>query len=134
LNGRSGVKKKLSYPTLLDNDVREVFPDDASVNEALRVILKAAQRLAVRLPISPKTKRRKHYYEKKTNCRVRAILRGKVLYETPMLTSSPRKRPNIVRNQRKLFEKAHPELKNMKGLTYELQWLEGDDRWVTDKG
>jgi hypothetical protein len=127
------MKKELTLFALLDRDVREAFPDDASVNEALRVILKAAQRLAARLPISTKTKRRKHYYEKKTNCRVRAILRGKVLYETPMLISSRRKRPDIVKNQRKLLEKQHPELKNTKGVTYELQWLE-NDRWVTDKG
>jgi hypothetical protein len=50
-----------------------------------------------------------------------------------MLTSSPRKRPDIVKNQRKLLEKEHPDLKNMKGVTDELQWLE-NDRWVTDKG
>lgn len=33
---------------LLDRDVREAFPDDQSVNEALRVIAKAAQRQASR--------------------------------------------------------------------------------------
>lgn len=126
------MKEKLQYAALLDRDIREAFPDDASVNEALRVILNAAQRLAASLPISSKTKR-KHYYEKKTNCRVRAMSRGKVLYETLMLTSSPRKRPHIVRSQRKLLEKAHPDLKNMKEVRYELQWLE-NDRWVTDKG
>ena len=31
---------------LLDPDVRKVFPDDESVNEALRVIAKAAKQLA----------------------------------------------------------------------------------------
>src|SRR5436190_24372550 len=31
---------------LLDRDVREAFPDDESVNEALRVIAKAAKRQA----------------------------------------------------------------------------------------
>jgi hypothetical protein len=125
-------KKDFTLFALLDPDVREVFPDDASVNEALRVILKAAQRLAADPPVSTKTKRRKHYYEKKENCRVRAMSRSTVLYETPMLTSSPRKRSDILRNQRKWLEKAHPELKNIKDVTYELQWLE-NDRWVTDK-
>jgi hypothetical protein len=33
---------------LLDQDVRKAFPDDESVNEALRVIAKAAKRLQLR--------------------------------------------------------------------------------------
>ena len=33
---------------LLDRDVREAFPDDASVNEALRVIAKAAKQQSSR--------------------------------------------------------------------------------------
>ncbi|HKC65521.1 MAG TPA: hypothetical protein VKB86_17900 [Pyrinomonadaceae bacterium] len=33
---------------LLDSDVREAFPDDESVNEALRVIAKAAKQQAAR--------------------------------------------------------------------------------------
>lgn len=33
---------------LLDRDVREAFPDDKDVNEALRVIAKAAKQHAVR--------------------------------------------------------------------------------------
>ena len=33
---------------LLDRDVREAFPDDESVNEALRVIAKAAKQQATR--------------------------------------------------------------------------------------
>ena len=33
---------------LLDRDVREAFPDDESVNEALRVIAKAAKQQAAR--------------------------------------------------------------------------------------
>lgn len=33
---------------LLDRDVREAFPDDKDVNEALRVIAKAAKQQAVR--------------------------------------------------------------------------------------
>ena len=37
---RSGTKL-----VLLEPDVRKAFPDDESVNEALRVIAKAAQRL-----------------------------------------------------------------------------------------
>jgi hypothetical protein len=40
----------------LDRDVREAFPDDESVNEALRVIAKAAKQQAVR---KPKTRSRK---------------------------------------------------------------------------
>ena len=38
---------------LLDRDVREAFPDDESVNEALRVIAKAAKRQASRAKKSP---------------------------------------------------------------------------------
>jgi hypothetical protein len=38
---------------LLDRDVREAFPDDESVNEALRVIAKAAQRQAARVRKPP---------------------------------------------------------------------------------
>ena len=34
---------------LLDRDVREAFPDDESVNEALRVIAKAAKQQASRV-------------------------------------------------------------------------------------
>jgi hypothetical protein len=40
----------------LDRDVREAFPDDESVNEALRVIAKAAKQQAAR---KPKTRSRK---------------------------------------------------------------------------
>jgi hypothetical protein len=38
---------------LLDRDVREAFPDDQSVNEALRVIAKAAKQQAVRASKAP---------------------------------------------------------------------------------
>src|SRR5213596_1908309 len=38
---------------LLDRDVREAFPDDESVNEALRVIAKAAKRQLSRAKKSP---------------------------------------------------------------------------------
>ena len=38
---------------LLDRDVREAFPDDESVNEALRVIAKAAKRQTSRAKKSP---------------------------------------------------------------------------------
>ena len=38
---------------LLDRDVRAAFPDDESVNEALRVIAKAAKRQASRAKKSP---------------------------------------------------------------------------------
>ena len=43
---------------LLDRDVREAFPDDKSVNEALRVIAKAAKQQAARARKLPaRTKR-----------------------------------------------------------------------------
>jgi len=42
----------------LDHDVREAFPDDESVNEALRVIAKAAKQQAARAR-KPKTRGRK---------------------------------------------------------------------------
>lgn len=38
---------------LLDRDVRKAFPDDESVNEALRVIAKAAKRQASRVGKEP---------------------------------------------------------------------------------
>lgn len=126
------MKKKLSYPTLLDHDIRDAFPDDESVNEALRVILTAAQKLAARLPIRTKKKRRKQRYEKKTNCRVLATSGKKILYETPIRQSRPDLRKKIISNQRRLLQKEHPELKNAKDVEYVLQWLEGD-RWVIDK-
>lgn len=46
---------------LLDRDVREAFPDDESVNAALRVIAKAAEQQASRAPVrkrqSPRLRR-----------------------------------------------------------------------------
>ena len=42
---------------LLDRDVREAFPDDRAVNEALRVIAKAAKQHAVRVS-TPKRARK----------------------------------------------------------------------------
>lgn len=45
---------------LLDRDVREAFPDDESVNEALRVIAKAAKRQASRAgKAKPSTRNRR---------------------------------------------------------------------------
>ena len=44
---------------LLDRDVREAFPDDDSVNEALRVIAKAAKRQASRAKKAP-TRNKRH--------------------------------------------------------------------------
>jgi len=38
---------------LLDRDVREAFPDDRAVNEALRVIAKAAKQQALRASKAP---------------------------------------------------------------------------------
>ena len=43
---------------LLDRDVREAFPDDQSVNEALRVIAKAAKQQAVRASQAPVQRRK----------------------------------------------------------------------------
>ena len=51
LVGRGVYAKRYRSGTnivLLDRDVREAFPDDESVNEALRVIAKAAKQLAPR--------------------------------------------------------------------------------------
>ena len=42
---------------LLDRDVREAFPDDDSVNEALRVIAKAAKQQALRVTKKPGARR-----------------------------------------------------------------------------
>ena len=47
-----------TYIVLLDRDVREAFPDDESVNEALRVIANAARRLATRATINSAKNRR----------------------------------------------------------------------------
>ena len=41
---------------LLDRDVAEAFPDDRAVNEALRVVLKAAARLPGRPPRKHRTR------------------------------------------------------------------------------
>jgi len=43
---------------LLDRDVREAFPDDQSVNEALRVIAKVAKQQAVRARKTPVRRRK----------------------------------------------------------------------------
>jgi hypothetical protein len=43
---------------LLDRDVREAFPDDQSVNEALRVIANAAKQQAVRASKAPVQRRK----------------------------------------------------------------------------
>ena len=43
---------------LLEPDVRAAFPDDESVNEALRVIAKAAKQQASRAPKHPANRRR----------------------------------------------------------------------------
>lgn len=57
---------------LLDSDVRKAFPDDESVNEALRVIVKAAMQLAVR---SSKGSARNH--SKKANGQSQVNLNSK---------------------------------------------------------
>jgi hypothetical protein len=43
---------------LLDPDVREAFPDDRAVNEALRVIAKAAKQQALRATKAPSRARK----------------------------------------------------------------------------
>ena len=43
---------------LLEPDIRAAFPDDESVNEALRVIANAAKRQAARAAKSPASRRR----------------------------------------------------------------------------
>jgi hypothetical protein len=43
---------------LLDRDVREAFPDDRAVNEALRVIAKAAKQQALRASKAPRRARK----------------------------------------------------------------------------
>lgn len=43
---------------LLDPDIRAAFPDDESVNEALRVIAQAAKQQAARAPKSPSRSRK----------------------------------------------------------------------------
>ncbi len=61
LVGRGIYAKRFRSGTnvvLLDRDVREAFPDDESVNEALRVIAKAAKRQASRVRKAPTRSRR----------------------------------------------------------------------------
>ncbi|MCA1600411.1 MAG: hypothetical protein LC776_01780 [Acidobacteria bacterium] len=56
LVGRGIYAKRFRSGTnlvLLDRDVREAFPDDQSVNEALRVIAKAAKQQASRVRKTP---------------------------------------------------------------------------------
>lgn len=50
---------------LLDRDVREAFPDDASVNEALRIIAKAGQIQAARVRKRPAKNRRHKSVDRK---------------------------------------------------------------------
>jgi hypothetical protein len=126
------VKEKFNHAALLDRDVREAFPDDASVNEALRIILTAAQSLAAHLPNRANRKHRTPNYAEKTNCRVIATAGRRILYETPIRQSRPDLTKRIISNQRRLLQKEHTELKIMKDVKYTLQWREGD-RWVTDK-
>ncbi|MCM3900627.1 MAG: hypothetical protein ND866_02875 [Pyrinomonadaceae bacterium] len=61
LVGRGIYAKRFRSGTnlaLLERDVREAFPDDQSVNEALRVIAKAAKQQASRARKAPvRTKR-----------------------------------------------------------------------------
>ena len=60
LIGRGIYAKRFRSGTnlaLLDRDVREAFPDDQSVNEALRVIAKAAKQQVSRARKAPVRKR-----------------------------------------------------------------------------
>jgi hypothetical protein len=50
---------------LLDSDVRKAFPDDKSVNEALRVIAKAAKQQSSR-SLKPTTRRKQTTRSRKT--------------------------------------------------------------------
>ena len=125
-------KERQNRYALLDHDVRDAFPDDESVNEALRVILTAAQTLALRLSLRTKEKnRREQNYEEKMNCRVLAMSGKRVLFATPIRQSRPDLRKRIVSNQQRLLQNEHPELKNMTNVRYVLQWRNGD-RWVND--
>ena len=119
------VRKHSAY---LD-DVRIAFPDDESVNEALRVILKAAENLATKLPTRVHKRRRTPNYGDKTNCRVIVKSGQDILYKTPTRQARRDLRDRIVRNQRRLLHREHPELKTMRDVRY--QWREGG-RWVTD--
>jgi hypothetical protein len=61
LVGRGIYAKRFRSGTnivLLDRDVRQAFPDDESVNEALRVIAKAAKRQASRVKKAPARSKR----------------------------------------------------------------------------
>ena len=78
-------KERQNRYALLDHDVRDAFPDDESVNEALRVILTAAQTLALRLSLRTKQKKRRDQnYEEKMNCRVLAMSGKRGLFATPI--------------------------------------------------
>jgi hypothetical protein len=61
LVGRGIYAKRFRSGTnlaLLDRDVREAFPDDESVNEALRVVAKAGKMQAARVRKRPARNRR----------------------------------------------------------------------------
>jgi hypothetical protein len=123
------VRKHSAY---LDDDVRKAFPDDDSVNEALRVIIKAAENLASRPRAGANKKRRTANYADKTSCRVIVKSGRNTLYETPTRQSRRELRNRIINNQRRLLQLKHPELKTMRHVRYILQWRE-DGRWVNDE-
>jgi hypothetical protein len=122
------VRKHLAY---LGDDVRKAFPDDDSVNEALRVILKAAENLAAKSSTYANKRRRTPNYGEKTNCRVLAKSGRHILYATPIRQARRDLSDRVVANQRRLLQKEQPELKDMPQVQYVLQWREGD-RWVTE--
>lgn len=51
---------------LLDPDVRKAFPDDRDVNEALRVIAKAAKQQAIRAKKTPSVRKASSRTKRKT--------------------------------------------------------------------
>lgn len=82
-----------NHYALLERDVREAFPDDGSVNEALRVIAKAARQLASRarktraaIPNSGRSLRRKPDYFILNNIRQRP---HQVIYPKDALQGVP---------------------------------------------
>ena len=117
----------------LDPDIRQAFPDDESVNEVLRAIVRATGYVTGRQQAPSKKRTRNQMHELKVNCRVLAKSKGRTLYKTPIRTSAPRKRSDIIRYQRKWLEQEHPQLRRRGDVDYVLQWFK-NGHWVTDNG
>lgn len=138
-------KEPTNHQALLDRDVRAAFPDDESVNEALRVIVKAAETLTSQRPRiqrEPKPvhqprpavkKRRKQSTQRQKACRVIVLsARGKIIYSTDELRSRPDLRKRILNHQRHRLKEKYPSLRTMRDAVYKLEWLV-DGKWVVDK-